>query len=272
MARLFSVAFALWMASVSSAAVIHIRPKLGAVFNPDSTLVEPANVDVSDPFEGVRLPPRAEPYSVRIDFLMTIEELTDGQVGFGNALFDIELDRLAQNADMPGWQPDYTTIDLNGALPGGIVPKWHDNGDYGLDATDLHYLLIGTFPRIFGSPIYDSRRTLGLPPFEHGNGYVVNQLGEYVQPNDGEYAGSLLVDVPGKAGSEGSIQAVVIAGSTYNADLVLSTVGTTGGPPAEFRIQVVPEPAAWQLAIAAFTVLLFRRRRTHFLAARAHLA
>lgn len=265
MARLLSVALALWMASASSAAVIHIRPKLGAVFNPDSTLVEPTSVDVSDPFQGVRLPPRAEPYSVRIDFLMTIEELTDGQVGFGNVVFDIELDRLAQNVDLPGWQLDNSTVDINGPIPGGLVPKWADNGDFGIYGTDLRDLLIGTAPRSFGPPQWDTRRTLGLPPYEHGNGYVVNQLGEYVQPNDGEYAGSLLVDLPGKAGSEGSIRAVVIAGSTYNADLFLSTAGTTGGPPAEFQLRVVPEPAAWELACAGFAALFFRCLRPFFL-------
>jgi hypothetical protein len=162
---------------------------------------------------------------------MTITDLQPGQLGFGNAAFNINLfPQLTQSVDLPGWQPDTVTRDKNGPSPGGIVPKWADNGDYGLSGEDLQGIIIGTAPKDHGPVGVDPRRTLGIAPFHNEPGTTF----------DGEYAASIYVVLPGTA-SGGSVEIEMIGGSTYDAQGNLSTDGVTsvGG---RLDFQVVPEP------------------------------
>lgn len=251
------------------AAVIQVRPKFVAALKPDFTPVEPDAVADFDPLTYVRLKPSGEKYILQFDFLMTIESLTEGQVGFGNTLFHINLTGVTQNADLPGWIPDgWRPIDIVGDRPGRMFPKWAGNMDAGPFAGDLQYILLETAPKSFysGNPpgsdtTSDPRRTLGIAPYHNPS---MDALGNAIAPHtEGEYASSLFVEVDGTAGNRGVVNTTVIGGSTYNADLLLSTAGSVGGPPIDFEIRVAPEPSALALFGLGSSALFFtwKRRR-----------
>lgn len=237
----------------TQAAVVRVFPKLAAVMNADFSPVDPSLVLSNDPYAPV-LAPRAEKYLVQIDVLMTIEDLQPGQIGFGNTAFDAEwTSQLSNNQDAPGWAVSPVTVDSNGPLPGGIVPKWADNCDCGAFGADLKGIIIGTAPKSFSTATgenTDPRRTLGIAPYHN------------VPPEpphtDGEFAGMMMFDVDGM-NPTGSLTLVSLGASTYDADGNLSTDNNTGvGGTLTFG---VPEPStALTLCVGAVAVLLCSRR------------
>lgn len=246
---------ALGMASSVQAAVVSIKPKLIAVFNADFSPVDGVAID---PYGGVTLPSNGAKYIAQVDVLMSINDLTAGQVGFGNAAFNINLGgALKGNADIPGWGADPTQVDSNGTLPQGLVAKWADNVDAGADGTDLQGIIIGTSPRNFSTATgnnSDPRRTLGVAPWNNG---------DFSYNEDGEYAGSVYVEIDGgAAGASGMLDLVATGGSIYDADANLSTAGTTAsGGALSFTVTPIPEPSTLALLGLGGALLALARKR-----------
>jgi hypothetical protein len=241
-----------------SAAVIHVRPKLAAVFSPTFDLLDDAAIVDANSLESVRLWPSTDKYIVRIDYLMTIEELIDGQLGFGNVVFNIDLLGVTQSVDAPEWVPDGPPpYDLDGGWPRSAGNKWAGNLDAGLNRADLKFILVESDPQSFFTGIppgsdmeADPRRTLGMAPY-------------YGPHAEGEFVGSTYIELPGAPGTRGVVKATVLEGSTFNQALMLSALGTTGGAPAKLRISVVPEPATW-LLLSVSVVLCASCRGKYF--------
>lgn len=239
---LLSFLVTLFAASDASAAVVRIWPKLVAVFGPDFQLVEGP------------LFPSATPYIAQIDVLMTIDDLQQGQIGFGNAAFDLELrGNVSQSSLAPGWMPDTSTLD-SGSW-GEFIVKWPDNGDFGQYGQDLRSIIIGISPRQFADDRIpsgiDPRRSLGIAPFtnsmEHSH-------------SDGEYAGSLYVDfLADRPGALGIVELIPRGSSYYDTDGLLSTTNMSAhGDSAVLR--AVPEPASAVIATLALAVLALLSR------------
>jgi hypothetical protein len=237
------------------AATISVFPKIVGIFNADFSPVDPAAIVLLDPLRGAVLNPNGGKYIMQIDVLMTITDLQAGQLGFGNAAFDINfLDGVRNNADVPGWGADSSTVDSNGMLPQGVVQKWADNGDFGPSGTDLQSIIIGTAPRSFSTATGDNtdpRRSLGIAPYNNppSNAH-----------EDGEYAGSIFIDYDATPAGLGGVEIVANGGSTYDAAGELSTFGTSVvGGKLYFPI---PEPSA--LALLGFggaLLVVVRKRR-----------
>lgn len=233
-------ALILGSAVASRAAVITVRPKLVAVFNADFSPVDPSSI-VSIDANHAALNPIAGKYIAQIDVVMTISDLQGSELGFGNAAFNVHLrPNATQSVDVPGWNTD-AGITPNGG--GGVVPKWADNGDFGPSGTDLQGIIIGTAPKQFSTTTPDPRRTLGIAPY-HNSGANPH--------DDGEYAGSIYVELPGRTPT-GALEIEMLGGSTYDANGDLSTIGVTAiGGRVDF--QFVPEPSA--ISLILFTGLV----------------
>lgn len=143
-----------WAVTPAAAAELTLSATVGEILQPDLTpFPEGENPGISS-LHGT-------PLSARIDFFMEIGALQANELGFGNTAFDVELNGVAQSAFAPGWQPDVSTIDLNGATPGGIERKWYECRDIGPSTWDLSSVYVGLFPRNFDAIGVDPRRTLG---------------------------------------------------------------------------------------------------------------
>lgn len=113
------------------------------------------------------------PVTLKVDYYFEIAHLQEHQLGFGNLVFNVDLFRLTQNALLPEWQPDVSTVDINGEALGGVVPKWDDNADIGPSAFDLRSVFVGLFPRDFRDPAVDPRYRIGQDgPVYAGSTYV----------------------------------------------------------------------------------------------------
>jgi len=241
---------ALVLSATAEAAVIHVTPKIGPVLNDDIPFIDPAMI-VSQDDAGIVLRPKPGYYILQIDFLLNITDLQPGQVGFGNAAVNIDLfGGVRQWRELPWWIPDAKKFDTNGAQIGGVVPKWAGNQDAGQDTTDLQNILIETAPRSFGPEGVDPRRTLAVPPYHNDLSYGLGS-----NYDDGEYFGSILIEFDSLAGNTGGVSAYVTQGSTYDADLMLSAAGVTGGAAQSVSFSIVPEPMS--VALVSIALLGF---------------
>jgi hypothetical protein len=215
--------FALW-AGAAQAAVIHIKPTLGAVFDSKFNDITSTAVEFRD-IESVGLRPSVEPYTLRVDFSFTISDLQPGQAGFGSATFNIPLAGiLNQSSAALGWNPEVgTTVDSNGPEPGGMKNKWANNGDFGSPG-DLYGIIVGTDPPDFGPINVDPRRVFGQ--------------------NGDEYFGSVFLEFRGHLGDRGVMAVEGNGGSVYDANnmLVADSVTVTGE--LKYFFVGMPEPSS----------------------------
>jgi hypothetical protein len=213
-------AIALW-AGAAQAAVIHIKPTLVAIYDADANYADVLESAVLANSAGrVTLRPSTATRIMQVDFSFTISDLQAGQLGFGNAAFNIDLTgALIQSPLAPGWNPDTRSIDIS---PVGSFSLWADNGDYGISG-DLQSIVVGTDPADFGPVGRDPRRVLGR--------------------NGDESIGNIFIELPGSAGAMGQLRIQGDGGSVYNANnkLVDAGVTVTGG---SIDFLVVPEPSS----------------------------
>ncbi len=228
------VSIALWTGA-AQAAVIHIKPTLAVVFDSQFNDVTETVVDINENGKA-RLRPSTAPYIMQVDFTFTISDLQEGQLGFGNAAFNIYLNgSVIQSPIAPGWNPDLSCC--NG--PGPMKPTWADNGDYGTPG-DLKNMVVGIDPNYFEPVGNDPRREYG----QHG----------------AKFFGNLFLDIPGTRGTIGSLSIEGDGGSVYDANnkLVADGVTVTGGS-IDFR--VVPEPrSAILLGLGGMLLAVVGRR------------
>jgi len=231
------------LAASSSAATVYVTPSIAGVLNEDFSLVDPD--DVLAP--GV-LRRRAEPYLVSIEFSMTISDLQEGQVGFSNTAFDIEIEGAsALESPEIGFQPWFANdaqIDFNGPIPGGVRPLWEINADRGADQSDLRAIILAGATRNFGPGPFDVRRILGQ--------------------DSPAVAGWIYLEVPGNKRLATLDVLTPYGASTYDATGFSTVEGNTAiGGSVTIR---VPEPnsiwlALWGALFAVIARLKFHRVR-----------
>lgn len=197
------LAAALFTSVAAEAATIHVTPKVTGVFNADFTPVDQSLIVANDGTH-VLLNPSPAKLILQVDVSMTIQGGT-----FGNAAFNINLDNLRQSVDLPGWVSDVATFDINGPLPGGIVPKWADNGDFGPSGSDLQSIIVGLAPKDFGTAA-DPRPHLGQ--------------------NGPEFMGSVYLEWDSPPGTVGRLEVVVVGASqVIDGNLTVEGVESVGG-------------------------------------------
>jgi hypothetical protein len=251
----FWFVFAATFASSLGAAIIRVSPKVIAFYNANFTPVDFEQIITLDPRVGAILRPSMQKYVMQIDVLMTIEDLQADQIGFGNAAFDFRFrQQLSRNNDIAGWQPDYSVFDPPPGPTGIFIPKWADNGDYGRSGTDLQSIVIGTSPASFSTgtgPNNDPRRTLGIAPYKNG---------DFSYHQDGEYAGTLYVEINSNRGASGILELLATGGSVYDDDANLHCRGVTAvGDSVKFH--VIPEPSTLALLFSGAALLAHARMR-----------
>jgi hypothetical protein len=209
----------------AQAAVIHIKPMLTAVYDQDFNDITMLAVVHYDN-EWVRLAPvnsSVESYIVQVDFSLAISDLQAGQLGFGNARFNLGFDKeLSPSPDFPGWRPEVDrVIDSNGPAPGGVRDKWAVNGDFGVSG-DLRKIIVGNDPSDFGPVNVDPRRRFG-------------------QDRD-EYFGTVFVEFPAIHSGIGRLLVKPTYGSVYNANYELVTENVTMKSSQLRFLGSMPEP------------------------------
>jgi hypothetical protein len=223
------------------AAEVEIKPLASAVLNPDFTLVDPAMIRPDG-----RLVPREDYYLIQVDVSMRIYDLQPGQEGFSNTAFNVAVhgDGTAYSdidLGLMKWQPAQDLVDFNGCV---FCPYnlWDINADAGPDVNDLQAVLLSVWTKNFGPAPFDPRRTLG-------------------QDEDGEYAGSFFVQLPGTPGATAYAETLTPWGaSTFDSTGLASTAGNSaiGGLTTTFT--VVPEPSSALLLLIAAGGLGYCRR------------
>ena len=225
------LAAALFTSVATEAATIHVTPKVADVLNADFTPADPSLIVANDGTH-LLLNPSTSKLILQVDVSMTIEGGT-----FGNVAFNINLDNLRQSGDAPGWMPDFATFDTNGPLPGGIRPKWADNGDYGPNGSDLQAIIVGVAPKDFGNPIFDPRPQLGQ--------------------NGPEFMGSVYLEWDSPPGTVGRLDLVVVGASqVIESNLTVDGVEAFGGS----VLINTPEPSSLTLlCLGAMAIAAIRR-------------
>lgn len=229
------------LAACAQSAVVSVFPRLGGAFNSDFTPVD-ASMIVSSGDDHIKLLPRDEKYVLQIDFLMTLTDLTPQQYRFASSRFDLNLlGAVSMNSDVPGWAADPTMLDTNGTLPGGLGPKWQTICDCGDSGADLLGIYIANYPPL----PFD----LGVAPYSNFD----------FPHDDGEYAGSLYIEVAGD-NPNGVVRVSGVSSMVFGVDgnPTAIDVENLGG---RFVIGV-PEPSTLALlSVAAASALFMRRER-----------
>lgn len=209
------------------AAVISVTPVVGGYYDLGFNPIAPVPPGTSP----------GTPVVVQIDVMMQVLSLEAGEDSFGNTGFSIQ--HAGPMAEVGiGWQPNNPTVDSNGALPGGLVNMFGQNGDYGVDAMDLQGILVSMATGSFTNAS-DPRRKVG----EEGP-YL---LGSVFMQWDGVGQASLTLDPV-------QVSAKQTAGQFVEAQAALPGVVMLGAEP------VVPEPASISLVGLSLLGLALRRR------------
>lgn len=109
-------------APCTHAATFSLIPSIVSSLADDGTFTTVIPIDTVSPNGVSRI--------FQVDFNVTTSNLQPGEFGFGKVQFDLYL--LGGITDVGGgWGPNTSTVDSNGASPGGIVPLFNTNFDAG---------------------------------------------------------------------------------------------------------------------------------------------
>lgn len=137
--------------SQANASTFSITPTVIGFF--DDAFGALPDYDDTDPTSG--------PAIVQVDFALTFSDPTDASLGFGNIAFDVELlEGLTENGLAPGWQAINPQVDTNGAIPGGLLPLFANNGDFG--GADLKDIVVGVAAGLNTGSAVDPRVRVGV--------------------------------------------------------------------------------------------------------------
>lgn len=148
--------------SFAQAATLNLQATVTGAYNLDwSPAAVPADISVAQP----------KPLIYQVDYAFQISDLSAGQVGFGNLVFDLTLNGVG-NAENLGWQANTPTFSYKPTpVTTQTVNVFADYGDKGTDSTDLKNILAGIDN--FGVAANDPRGTLGqAAPYAIGTLYV----------------------------------------------------------------------------------------------------
>ena len=165
------------------------------------------------------------------------------QRGFGDIAIDIMGTPGLGNTTVPGWQPNTTSVDSNGAAPGGAVPLWAVNSDTG--AADLQNIIASI--------------ALIQPPTNPADPRP--NVGQYPGLDPLNFIGSVFIDWSGTGIETLTLtptQASFASAST--GEFVFDAAANLN---AGILIFGVPEPSSAALAVLSLATLtsLARRRR-----------
>jgi hypothetical protein len=144
------------MANNALAAVISVQPVVAGyfdlAFNPIAPI--PAGTNPN------------HPVVLQVDVMMQVQSLSPGEDSFGFANFGFQFgsgeDPQGEIVPEPGdgWNANNPTVDSNGALPGGTVPLFALNADFGFHPTDLQDITVSMASGAFTNAA-DPRRNVG---------------------------------------------------------------------------------------------------------------
>lgn len=157
--------------------------------------------------------------------------------GLATVTFDVDLHRLSENLQLPGWNLSPQYINLRGGLPRGLVPLWVDVCNCG-NGGPLREIRAGVdvadFPQADvppNNPVFDLRRTVGQGL------------------SDRVLVGWVFVDYLGQENSHLNVS--IDSFEVHDLSTTYPGVGTAIGD----RVRFVPEPAACAMLVVGAVVL-----------------
>jgi hypothetical protein len=173
------LAVSVTMCQFVHAAVISVQPVIAGYFTLDFV-----------PLASLKGLLPGLPVVAQIDIMMEVVSLSPGEDSFGTAAFTLQgtplpgsLGQAIPDIDAGGWAGNLIHVDTNGSAPGGVLPLFPLNADWG-DNQDYIGILVELSYGKFANPL-DPRRDVGEigsslgVPILLGSGFLEwNRLGE----------------------------------------------------------------------------------------------